>query len=124
MSDHASPTADALRDAAARLVERIPQHGRVPNSAHELDCLHAAQLLREAAIEIDRQRGVIGMVNARCDHLGMRLGDAIRERDAQVQRHKPLVMAVEWVLEEGHLYPEDLARLRAALDGLPALDEA
>jgi multidrug resistance efflux pump len=35
-----------------------------------------------------------------------------------LERHKPLVQAVEWLVEEGHMYVEDLARLRAALDGL------
>lgn len=42
----------------------------------------AADKLRQQASEIDRQRDVIGKVNARCDHLGMRLGEVIRERDA------------------------------------------
>ena len=35
-----------------------------------------------------------------------------------LERHKPLVQAVEWVVEEGHMHVEDLARLRAALDGV------
>jgi hypothetical protein len=34
------------------------------------------------AAEIERQREVIAKVNARCDHLGMRLGEVIRDRDA------------------------------------------
>ncbi len=34
-----------------------------------------------ANAEIDRQREVIRSLNARCDHLGIRLGEVIRERD-------------------------------------------
>lgn len=41
-----------------------------------------------------------------------------------LERHKPLVQAVEWVVEEGHMHVEDLARLRAALDGLRPNDRA
>jgi hypothetical protein len=41
-----------------------------------------SECLRLLHSEIARQRDVIGTVNARCDHLGMRLGEVIRERDA------------------------------------------
>jgi hypothetical protein len=35
-----------------------------------------------------------------------------------LERHKPLVQAVEWIVDEGYMHTGDLARLRAALDGL------
>lgn len=33
---------------------------------------------------------------------------------AELERHKPLMQAVEWILEDGHMNQEHLARLRAA----------
>jgi hypothetical protein len=39
---------------------------------------YAASLVAEVA----RQKSVISTVNAECDHLGMRLGEVIKERDA------------------------------------------
>ena len=37
--------------------------------------------LEKAKREIDRLLRVVAAVNARCDHLSMRLGEVIRERD-------------------------------------------
>jgi hypothetical protein len=51
--------------------------GAQPPKAEPDDAQRDAQ-----AAEIERQREVIAKVNARCDHLGMRLGEVIRERDA------------------------------------------
>jgi hypothetical protein len=36
---------------------------------------------------------------------------------AELERHKPLLKAVEWILEDGHMNQEHLARLRAAWEG-------
>ena len=36
------------------------------------------------------------------------------ERKRWLERHKPLLQAVEWILEDGHMNQEHLARLRAA----------
>ncbi len=36
---------------------------------------------------------------------------------ADLERHKPLLKAVEWILEDGHMNQEHLARLRAAWEG-------
>ena len=33
---------------------------------------------------------------------------------AELERHKPLMQAVEWLLDDGHMNTEHLARLRAA----------
>lgn len=33
---------------------------------------------------------------------------------AELERHKPLLQAVEWLLDDGHMSTEHLARLRAA----------
>lgn len=35
----------------------------------------------------------------------------------ELERHKPLLKAVEWILEDGHMNQEHLARLRAAWEG-------
>jgi hypothetical protein len=35
--------------------------------------------------EIDRQREVIRKVNARCDYIGIRLGEVIREREQMAE---------------------------------------
>ena len=35
---------------------------------------------------------------------------------AELERHKPLMQAVEWLLDDGHMNTEHLARLRAAFE--------
>lgn len=42
----------------------------------------AAAEIERLHVENERLRGVVGSANSRCDHLGMRLGEVIRERDA------------------------------------------
>ena len=42
----------------------------------------AADKLRQQAAEIERLQQVVSRVNSRSDHLGIRLGEVIRERDA------------------------------------------
>jgi hypothetical protein len=53
--------------------------------------------LEEALAEIERQRAVIVRLNARCDHLGMRLGEVIRERDAALQSQERLREAMDFI---------------------------
>lgn len=38
----------------------------------------------------------------------------LAELALKTERHKPLMQAVEWILEDGHMNQEHLARLRAA----------
>ena len=45
-------------------------------------CEEAADEIERLRAEIERLHGVVRHVNSRCDHLGMRLGEVIRERDA------------------------------------------
>jgi hypothetical protein len=40
--------------------------------------------------------------------------EAAQTYAAELERHKPLMQAVEWILEDGHMNQEHLARLRAA----------
>lgn len=40
-----------------------------------------SQAIQAAIAEIERQKQVIARLNGRCDHLGMRLGEVIAERD-------------------------------------------
>ena len=42
----------------------------------------AADKLRQQAAEIERLQQVVSRINAGCDHLGIRLGEVMRERDA------------------------------------------
>jgi hypothetical protein len=70
-----------------------------------------AALLDDAVAEIERLRAELQYARD-----GLTKGRSRMRED--LERHKPLVQAVEWLVEEGHMYPEDLARLRAALDGL------
>lgn len=54
--------------------------------------------------EIERQRAVITKVNAYADHLGIRLGEVIRERDAlarQLAKHELADWALCQALNEG-----------------------
>ena len=40
--------------------------------------------------------------------------EAAQTYAAELERHKPLLQAVEWLLDDGHMNTEHLARLRAA----------
>lgn len=44
--------------------------------------------------------------------------EALREAAAELERHKPLMQAVEWILDDGHMNQEHLARLRAAWEAV------
>lgn len=44
--------------------------------------------------------------------------EAAQTYAAELERHKPLLQAVEWILEDGHMNQEHLARLRAAWEGV------
>ena len=66
---------------------------------------------KEAREEIQRLRAELQYARD-----GLTKGRSRMRED--LERHKPLVQAVEWVVEEGHMHVEDLARLRAALEGL------
>lgn len=67
------PVPDALLDSLRKLAIDHEPSGWPPVLMSEVTALIQ---------EIDRQREVIGRVNARCDHLGIRLGEIKRERDA------------------------------------------
>ena len=92
MTDQATP-------AKARSIDGL---GRLP--ARELDPARLWAEIHRLRAELQYARD------------GLTKGRSRMRED--LERHKPLVQAVEWLVEEGHMYPEDLARLRAALDGL------
>lgn len=48
--------------------------------------------------------------------------EAAQTYAAELERHKPLMQAVEWILEDGHMNQEHLARLRAAWEDATAED--
>lgn len=80
---------------AARMLEELGHGG---------DMLAALEELKRLRAELQYARD------------GLAKGRSRMRED--LERHKPLVQAVEWVVEEGYMHVEDLARLRAALDGL------
>lgn len=47
-----------------------------------------------------------------------KVAEALAEARSELERHKPLLQAVEWILEDGHMNQEQLARLRAAWEGV------
>ncbi len=54
-----------------------------------------------------------GIVTGRMlEDFATRIAEAERKR--WLKRHEPLLQAVEWILEDGHMNQEHLARLRAA----------
>ena len=71
-----------MKQLTARLRE-WPEWDSEP-SCHEVP---PPSLLLEAADEIERLMSVVARVNARCDHLGMRLGEVISERDKLRLKH-------------------------------------
>ena len=83
-------TIAALR-AALSAATPLPWAGGYPKKAEDwhLAAL-AVSALPALLAEIERQREVIGRVNAKCDHLGIRLGEVIAERDAlQTDARRP-----------------------------------
>lgn len=54
---------------------------RAGGYAPDSDCV-------EAAREIERLQSVVAKVNAKCDHLAMRLGEVIRDRDCEKRLRK------------------------------------
>ena len=46
---------------------------------------------------------IVALLHASCERM-----------QKEIERHKPLMQAVEWILEDGHMNQEHLARLRAA----------
>ena len=42
--------------------------------------------------------------------------EAAQTYAAELERYKPLMQAVEWLLDDGHMNQEHLARLRAAFE--------
>lgn len=56
----------------------------MPRYAHDDKSIgdEAAEALEQLAAEDKRLSAQLANVNARCDHLGMRLGEVIKERDA------------------------------------------
>lgn len=73
---------------------------------------HIAPLEREIA----RQKEVIGSVNARCDHLGMRLRDIKAERDAMRERCADALRCALDALD--HCTASDPVRHRAVAERL------
>ena len=102
-----------LKQLTARLRELAgePQCHEVPSS-----------LLLEAADEIERLMSVVAAVNARCDHLGMQLGEVIRERD-KLRRLKTPNVRHEREPTHDAAAALEIDRLRAALElAEPALE--
>ena len=64
--------------------------GVVPCPTCGSDCNERDEL-GKAEREIARLMGVVVAVNSRCDHLGMRLGEVILERDKLRRREPPNV---------------------------------
>lgn len=73
-----------------RMVDDPLRFGLDQEAANEIERLReraeaAAEswnALQRALKEIERQSGVIRKLNGQCDHLGIKLGEVIRERDA------------------------------------------
>ena len=70
-------------------------------------------LKREAADELMRLRAE----NAALKHEAHTWSKASEHYAAELERYKPLMQAVEWLLDDGHMNQEHLARLRAAWEG-------
>jgi uncharacterized membrane protein YccC len=70
------------------------------------DCLTVCDV-RDAVTEIQRLRAELQHARD-----GLTKGRSRMRED--LERHKPLVQAVEWLLDDGHMNTEHLARLRAA----------
>ena len=63
-----------------------------------------------AQVELERLRAE----NARLAREAHTWSKAAETYAAELERHKPLLQAVEWLLDDGHMNTEHLARLRAA----------
>ena len=100
-----SPLERGVRQLAGTNLRRLFRANRLLEElGHGGDTLAALEELQRLRAELQYARD------------GLTKGRSRMRED--LERHKPLVQAVEWLVEEGHMYPEDLARLRAALDWL------
>lgn len=62
----------------------------------------------DLAAEIARQTEVIRRVNARCDHLGIRLGEVIKERDDMRALHEHALSELRllgYTIRDGMIWP-------------------
>lgn len=65
----------------------------------------------------EHERDILRTENAALKREAHTWSKAAENYAAELERHKPLLTAVEWILEDGHMNQEHLARLRAAWEG-------
>lgn len=90
-----------------------------PLTAERLVALEAenAALKRDlqcARDELTKGRTRMHEDNERLAHEAYTWSKAAETYAAELERHKPLMQAAEWLLDDGHMNTEHLARLRAA----------
>jgi hypothetical protein len=132
-----SAAIEALRAALARPLpagELFVAHGivMIDKGGGELDALDrddyataALQAAPELLAEVDRQKEVIGRLNALCDHLGMSLRDIKAERDALRARSEQWRCLYRRAVNEANgltNYVEDRPELRRAERNLTAIE--
>lgn len=76
--------------------------------------LDAERAGRAAAVLAAAEIGSLREDNERLAREAHTWSKAAETYAAELERHKPLLQAVEWLLDDGHMNTEHLARLRAA----------
>ena len=97
-----SPDPALLREAAAEL-ERLCAE----NAALKHDLQYARDGLTKGRTRMRED-------NERLAREAYTWSKAAETYAAELERHKPLLQAVEWLLDDGHMNTEHLARMRAA----------
>lgn len=62
----------------------------------------------------EHERDILRTENAKLAREAHTWSKAAETYAAELERHKPLLQAVEWLLDDGHMNTEHLARLRSA----------
>ena len=89
-----------------------PDPALLEEAADKIVSLHAE--LQHARDWLTKGRSRMREDNERLAREAYTWSKAAETYAADLERHKPLLQAVEWILEDGHLNQEHLARLRAA----------
>ena len=96
-------TVEVSTQAAQAELERL----RAENATLKLDLQHARDGLTKGRSRMRED-------NARLAREAYTWSKAAETYAAELERHKPLLQAVDWLLDDGHMNTEHLARLRAA----------
>ncbi len=106
-------TVEVSTQAAQAELERL----RDQNATLKRDLVYARDGLTKGRTRMRQDIERLQAENAALKREAHTWSKAAENYAGELERHKPLLKAVEWILEDGHMNQEHLARLRAAWEG-------